>query len=156
MPFGIVFNCSTRLKMLLVCNHLSIKEEKIALTLPYLQSHFLFSLQIYSFLVLNIMPKSFEFFFLGTALIISICLGCILFTRNLDSRCFSFLSVELERCQKEEPYPTPENSFLETESSFQCSDRLTVNVIISMFDFDALNSYGTHLFPKINTTTKCL
>ena len=69
---------------------------------------------------------------------------------------FSFLSVELERCQKEEPYPTPEKGFSERESSFQCSDRPTVNVIISIFDFDAFNRYGTHLFPENNTTTKCL
>ena len=46
----------------------------------------------------------------------------------------------------------PEDSFTETESSLQCSDRPTVNVIISMIDFDAFNCCGTHFFLKKSNT----
>ena len=42
----------------------------------------------------------------------------------------------------------PEDSFTETESSFQCSDRPTVNVIISMIAFDLFNCCGTHFFKE--------
>ena len=50
----------------------------------------------------------------------------------------------------------PEDSFTEIESSFQCSDRPTVNVIISMIAFDLFNCCGTHFFLKKAIPYTCL